>query len=107
MTNTTTPTASGLTDITGKVLPRRVPARDRSILALTYSRREAQDLRILAESITLKGDRKATMSTIARRALALYARIYASNPAGEVAALEAIVTQVPQAATVSKKKAAL
>jgi len=89
-------------DLTGKVLPRRVPARDRSILAIVYSKRDAEDLRRLADGITLKG-KKASLSTVVRRALAIYARIYARDPGGETIAMERSVTEKPQSAKASKK----
>lgn len=97
MSNTTNPQ-----DIIGKVLPRRVPKWDRTILALVYSKNDAADLRRLADGITLKG-KKASMSTLVRRALAIYARTYARDPVGETIAMERLVTEKPQASTVTKK----
>lgn len=90
-------------DITGKVLPRRVPAYDRAVMSFVFTKSAAADLHRFADGITLKGKR-ASLSTVIRRALAIYERIYNRDPVGETIAMEHIVTEKPQASTVSKKK---
>jgi hypothetical protein len=90
-------------DNTGKVLTRRPQARGRTAVMLTYAPYEAAQLRALADSIRIKGDKKPTLSTIARRALTVYCHVYEARPAEERAAIEKLVTQVPQPATYSKK----
>ena len=94
-------------DNTGKVLSRRIQARDRTTVLLTYSASDANALRMLAQSITLKAGKRPSLSLFARRALQVYGS-YLDDPrnaATETAALNRMVTEVPQAATTSMKKA--
>jgi hypothetical protein len=90
-----------------KVLTRRVQPNDRSTVILSYPSRDASALRKLAASFTLKGDKKASLSLLSRRALQVYAQIL-TNPdhrANETNALDKMVTPVPSPAPFSTRKA--
>jgi hypothetical protein len=92
-----------------KVLTRRVPVHDRSTVILSYTSRDASALRKLAASFTLKGDKKASLSLLSRRALQVYAQIL-TNPdhlANETKALDKMVTPIPSPAPFSTRKAPL
>ena len=91
----------------GKVFTRRIQASGRSTVALTFTTRDAQALRSLASSFTLKGTKKASLSLISRRSLALYLQLIAdpTRKAHEEAALNRMVTVVPVPAPFSKRKA--
>lgn len=89
-----------------KVLTKRVQPSDRSTVILSYPSREAIALRTLAASFILKGDKKASLSLVSRRALQVYAQIL-SNPAhriNEAKALDKMVTPVPSPAPFSTRK---
>ena len=97
-------------DNSGKMMTRRIQARDRTSVMLTYSTTDAFELRKMVQSIRLKGDKKPSLSLIARRSLQLYGRhleqVKAGRPdlfAAELTALERMVTPVPQPARKSKK----
>lgn len=92
-------------DNLGKVLSRRIPAQDRATLALTFTTEDANALRSLAQSITLKGNKKPSLTLLAKRALCLYAHHMATpgNHSRETEALNGWVTPVPVPATFSKK----
>jgi len=99
-------------DNAGKVLTRRIQAADGTTVLLHYQAPEAHRMRALVQSIRLKGDRKPSLSLIARRSMQLYLARLASAQANrpdlytaEIAELEAMVTPVPQPALRSKKKA--
>jgi hypothetical protein len=92
-------------DISGKVLAKRVIARDRTTLILTYKSSDAAALRRFVQQIRLKGDRKPTMSLIAGRAMEVY-RLLMERPGvleSETAVLDRMVTPVPKPAKVSKR----
>ena len=91
----------------GKVFTRRIQASDRSTVSLTFTTRDAQALQSLASSFTLKGDKKASLSLISRRSLALYLQLIAdpTRKVHEEAALNRMVTVVPVPAPFSKRKA--
>lgn len=89
-----------------KLMTKRVPASDRSIVILSYPSSEARALRSLAASFTLKGGKKASLSLVARRSLQLYAKLL-TDPArrdSEVIALNSMATPTPSPATHSKRK---
>ena len=93
-------------DNAGKVLTRRIQAHDRTTVLLTYSTSDANELRRLAQSITLKAGKKPSLSLFARRALQIYGRYLqdSTNAANETAALNRMVTPVPSPASKSKKQ---
>ena len=94
-------------DNTGKVLTQRIQARDRTTVLLTYSTRDANELRRMAQSITLKAGKKPSLSLFARRALQVYGSYLkdSRNAANEAAVLDRMVTPVPSPAPRSKRKA--
>jgi len=90
-----------------KMMTKRVHASDRATVVISYPSREAIALRTLAASFTLKGDKKASLSLVSRRALQVYAQIL-SNPVhrtNESRVLEKMVTPVPSPAPLSTRKA--
>ena len=90
---TTTPTS--LTG--GKVLTRRVSRTGNSALVLNYPQNEAARLRDLVDSIRLRGNRKPSMSLLARRSMQLYLDMVQSSHAAlanEVQALEMLSTPI-------------
>lgn len=96
-------------DNTGKVLAKRIQAHDRTTVLLTYSRTDANELRTLVQSITLKASKKPSLSLIAKRAMGIYLERMKEPDefARETAVLDRMVTPVPAPAPYSKKKAAL
>lgn len=84
-------------DITGKILTKRVRAKNRSTLILSYTASDAQALRDFAKTIHLRGDRIPPLSLLARRALQVYLPFLAraETKAAEIAALEKMVTREP------------
>ncbi len=92
-------------DNTGKVLAKRIQAHDRTTVLLTYSRPDANRLRMLVQSITLKANKKPSLSLIARRAVDIYLERMKSPEgfASETAVLNHMVTPVPSPAPYSKK----
>ena len=94
-------------DNTGKVLTQRIQARDRTTVLLTYSTRDANELRRMAQSITLKAGKKPSLSLFARRALQVYGSYLkdSRNAANEAAVLDRMGTPVPSPAPRSKRKA--
>ena len=98
-------------DTTDRMMTKRVPARERSTVILSFKSSDANAMRAFINSIRLKGDKAPSQSLVARRALQVYLRrlelLRREAPAefaAEVEALEAMVTPVPQPAQVSKKK---
>lgn len=98
------------TDNTGRMMSKRVTAKDGTSLCLQYARPEALSLRALVQSIRLKGDKTPSMALIARRALHRYVHYMetaqATRPdawAAEVIALEGMVTHTPAPARHSKR----
>lgn len=87
---------------TGAVLTRRVKALDRTTLVLSYTPTDANSLRMLCQSIRLKGDKRPTLSVIARRALATYLDRLPGHWESEVAALNRMVTPTPKPAPIKK-----
>lgn len=89
-----------------KVLTKRVQASDRSTVILSYPSREASALRTLAASFTLKGDKKASLSLVSRRALQVYAQILTNSEhrTNETKALDKMVTPVPSPAPFTTRK---
>ena len=84
-----------LTD--GKVLARRETRIGSSALVLNYPPNEAARLRDLISSIRLRGDRKPSLSLLARRSMAVYLDHVASSPdalADEIEALEMLATPI-------------
>ena len=99
-----------IADNTGKLMSKRIKAYDRSTVVLSYRPHEANALRLLAQTIKLKGDDKPSLSLLSRRALVLYVahieRLRASGLEGfaaEVAALENLT--VPKARPKTKRAA--
>jgi hypothetical protein len=90
-------------DNTGKMMTRRIKAANRTTVILSYSSADATSLRALAQSIRIKDNKFPSLSLLARRSLHLYAEVYLSNPRGELAALNEMVTPVPQPAKYSKQ----
>ena len=93
-------------DNSGKVLTQRIQAHDRTTVLLTYSTQDANELRRMAQSITLKAGKKPSLSLFARRALQVYGRYLedSRNAANETAVLDRMVTPVPSPAARSKRK---
>ena len=91
-----------------KIMTKQVQARDRTTVILSYTAGDAQALRSLASAFTLKKDKKASLSLISRRSLALYLQLLTdpTRKAHEEAALNRMVTPVPAPAPFSKRKAA-
>ena len=81
----------------GVVRTRRVRATDTTTLTLNYPKNEAARLRDLMQSIRLRGDRKPSLSLLARRSMAVYLDHVASSPdalAGEIEAWELLATPI-------------
>ena len=89
-----------------KIMTKPGQASDRTTVILSYTSRDAQALRSLASSFTLKGTKKASLSLISRRSLQLYLQLIAdpTRKAHEEAALNRMVTVVPAPAPFSKRK---
>jgi hypothetical protein len=90
-----------------KLLTKRVQASERTTVILSYSTRDAADLRALASSFTLKAGKRPSLSLLSRRALAIYSQILRS-PAhrdAEIGELSKMVTTVPAPAPFSTRKA--
>lgn len=88
---------------TGKILTKRLLTANGTAVTLNYSRPEAEAMRRLVQSINLEGDRKPSLSLLARRSMTLYlsglVRAKVDMPhlfAEEVAALDRMVTPIPQ-----------
>jgi hypothetical protein len=98
-------------DNTGRMMTKRIRARDGTTLVLNYPKFEAAAMRALVQSIRIKGDKSPSLSLIARRSMRFYlARLEsakANHPdayAAELFELESMVTPVPQPAQHSKKQ---
>ena len=89
-----------------KIFTKRVQAGDRSTVSLTYSTGDAQTLRAVAASFTLKGDKKASLSLISRRSLQLYLQLISdpTRKGHEESILNKMVTPVPAPAPISTRK---
>lgn len=92
-------------DNTGKLMTRRIQARDRTTVLLTYSATDANELRMMAQSVTLKAGKKPSLSLFARRALQVYGSYLrdSGNAANETAVLDRMTTKVPKPAPRSRK----
>lgn len=84
-------------------MTRALPRGEGITVTLNYPRREAQAMRAFVESIRLKGDRKPSLSLIARRSVGLYLehmqRAQRSSPSeflSELSTLERMVTPIPK-----------
>lgn len=90
-----------------KMMTKRIRASDRTTVNVSYSSSDAQDLRKVAQSITLKGDKRPSLSLITRRSLQIYCGLMYDRTARahEIHALNAMVTRVPSPAPASKVKA--
>lgn len=88
-----------------KIMTKRIQAADSSTVILNYPRRDAQELRALASSFTLKAGKKASLSLLSRRSLQLYSRHLSdpANRASEAMALNEMVTPTPAPASHSKR----
>jgi hypothetical protein len=89
-----------------KMMSRRVPSANSSTVVLNFQTSDATRLREAAAAITIKGDKKPSLSVIARRSLVLYMALLMSpeSLAAEIKAIEALVTPVPAPAPKSKRK---
>ena len=89
-----------------KLMTKPVQASDRTTVILSYTQRDAQALRLMAASVTLKAGKKASLSLISRRSLQLYSQLITdpTRKAHEEAALNRMVTAVPAPAPFSKRK---
>lgn len=92
-------------DNTGRVMTKRIPPRERSTVILSFKAVEANAMRAFIKSIRIKGDKEPSQSLVARRALQVYLHRLEmlrreAPPAysDEIAALERMVTPVPQPA---------
>ena len=84
-------------DDTGVVRSRYVKDAGKTALVLNYPKNEAQRMRALIESIRLRGNRKPSLSLIARRSIAVYLDYVHGNSAAmetEVQALEILATPI-------------
>lgn len=98
-------------DNTGRMMTKRVRARDGTTLVLNYRKPEAARMRALVQSIRIKGNKSPSLSLIARRSMQFYltrlesARVNRPDAyASELFELESMVTPVPQPALHSKKQ---
>ena len=89
-----------------KIFTRRVQASNRSTVVLSYTTSDAHNLRAVAASFTLKGDKKASLSLLARRSLQLYLQLLSdpTRKGHEEAILNKMVTPVPAPAPLSTRK---
>jgi len=89
-----------------KIMTKQVQASDRTTVILSYTARDAQALRLMAELVTLKGGKKASLSLLSRRSLYLYSQLLTdpTRKGYEEAALNRMVTHVPAPAPFSKRK---
>lgn len=92
-------------DNSGKLMTKRLRGADGTTLVLNYAKHDAQAIRAFVESFRIKGDRKVSLSLIARRSLGLYlARMGSASHSrpdvfeGEIAELERMCTPVAQPA---------
>ncbi|MEO5690113.1 MAG: hypothetical protein ABIR54_22360 [Burkholderiaceae bacterium] len=79
----------------GTVRSRYVRAINGVTLVLNYTEREAKPLREAINGIRLRGDRKPSLSLLARRSMALYLELLHRDPearAQEMEALELLAT---------------
>ena len=82
---------------TGVVRSRYLKGDGKTALVLNYPKNEAQRMRTLIDSIRLRGDRKPSLSLLARRSMAVYLdHIHSSHVAlqSELKALEALATPI-------------
>lgn len=100
-------------DNAGKVLTKRLRSCDGTTLVLRFHRQDAQAMRTLAQSIRLKGDKRPSLSLLARRAMRIYVdqlqSVQHTRPevyAAEVRELERMVTPVPKPAPLAARKVA-
>jgi hypothetical protein len=98
-------------DNLGTMMTRRIRSADGTTVLLNYQASEANAMRQLVQSIRIKGDRRPSLSLIARRSMQLYvARMETAQRnrpdvfASEVADLEQMVTLVPAPAQHSKRR---
>lgn len=97
-------------DNTGKIMTKTVRAADGTMVALNYESREANAMRSLVQSIRLKGDKRPSLSLIARRSIGIYLdrleSARATDPqafAAELAVLDTMVTPIPRPRPKSRK----
>ena len=90
-----------------KLLTKRVQASDRTTVILSYSTRDAAELRALASSFTLKAGKRPSLSLLSRRALAIYSQVLRSptHRDSEIKELDKMVTRTPAPAPLSTRKA--
>ena len=89
---------------TGKTFAKRVQARDRTTVLLTYSTSDANAMRALVGSIRLRKDKKPSLSLIARRAMAFWLEHLPRRMEAEVAILDTMVTPVPKPMPLAYRK---
>lgn len=89
-----------------KLMTKRIQASDRTTVILSYTSRDAQALRAIAQAILLKQGKRPSLSLICRRSLQIYSQILTSpaHRAAEIEELNQLVTPVPAPAPHSKKK---
>ena len=79
---------------TDKLQSRRIKAQDGTTVVLTYLRPDAQAMRDTVASLRLRGDKRPSLSLIARRSLSIYldglTSARASNPQAFAAEMEAL-----------------
>jgi hypothetical protein len=91
-----------------KLMTKRIQASDRTTVILSYSTRDAQALRAIAQAILLKQGKRPSLSLLCRRALQLYGQLITSpaHREAEIQELNQLVTPVPAPAPHSKKMVA-
>lgn len=89
----------------GKLMTKRIRASNRTTVNVSYSSDDAQALRRLAESITLKAGKRPSLSLLTRRSLQIYSDLMSDRASHgqEVCALNAMVTTAPTAPHTKKK----
>lgn len=90
---------------TGVVRSRYLKGDGKTALVLNYTKNEAQRIRALIDSIRLKGNRKPSLSLIARRSISVYLEHVHSSHAAMTNEMEALETLATPIAT-RKKEAA-
>ena len=83
-------------------MTKRVRAYDRTTLVLSYTTSDANALRAIVQRMKLKGDKRPSLSVIARRALWVYLERLPAVWHDEMAALDQMTTKHPKPAPVSK-----
>jgi hypothetical protein len=83
---------------TGKVITKQIKAYDRTTLVLSYTTKDANELRALVQSMRLKAGKKPSLSVIARRALRVYVDRLPDVWDAEIEALNKMTTRVPKPA---------